>query len=123
MRVLVCGWRGWNDTQFIYKHLDRLHREHMFDVVIEGDQRGVDRMAGYWGRRNKLTVLPFKVTSEEWRRIGRAAGPIRNKRMLTEGKPNLVVAFPNTLDGKGTQNMMKQADEYGIKVLEIPLPV
>jgi hypothetical protein len=49
-------------------------------------------------------------------RLGEARtcrGPIRNKPMLEEGKPDLVVAFPS---GRGTANMMKQAREAGVPV-------
>lgn len=49
-------------------------------------------------------------------RLGRAAGPMRNKQMLEEGKPDLVVAFPG---GAGTENMVKQAKAAGIRVLRI----
>ena len=48
-----------------------------------------------------------------WKKHGRAAGPIRNKQMLEEAKPDLVIAFPG---GAGTANMVKQAREAGVKV-------
>ncbi|MEM9912925.1 MAG: hypothetical protein AAF922_19365 [Pseudomonadota bacterium] len=47
--------------------------------------------------------------------MGRAAGPIRNKEMLDEGCPDLVVAFPG---GRGTANMVKQAQAAGVEVLD-----
>jgi hypothetical protein len=49
----------------------------------------------------------------EWESLGRKAGPIRNQRMLTEGKPALVVAFPG---GKGTANMVAQARATNVRV-------
>lgn len=40
----------------------------------------------------------------------------RNKQMLNEGKPDLVVAFPG---GSGTAHMVKIAKAVGIMVIEI----
>lgn len=115
MRVLVCGGRDVTDTHGVYKALDRLYREFGFDVVIEGDARGVDRIAGYWAVKKRLTVLRFAA---DWEQHGSAAGPIRNKRMLDEGRPDLVIAFPG---GRGTANMVKQARDAGVEVLEVDL--
>ena len=41
---------------------------------------------------------------------------IRNRRMLEEGRPDLVIAFPG---GKGTANMVRIALQAGIQVREI----
>ncbi len=38
-----------------------------------------------------IPVMTFPADREKH---GRAAGPIRNKQMLEEGKPDLVAAFP-----------------------------
>jgi len=54
--------------------------------------------------------MPFPA---DWSRHGKSAGPIRNRQMLIEGRPDIVVAFPG---GKGTANMIKQAVEAGVKV-------
>lgn len=114
MRALVCGGRDWTDSQAVYRELDRLHREYAFDIVIEGDARGVDRMAGYWARRKKLGNIRFPVSKEDWLRLGKGAGPLRNRKMLAEGKPDIVIAFPG---GIGTANMVSQAHAAGVPVI------
>lgn len=52
-------------------------------------------------------VFPRSATN------GKAAGPIRNQRMLDEGKPDLVVAFPG---GRGTADMVRRAKAAGVPV-------
>jgi hypothetical protein len=52
----------------------------------------------------------------EWDRLGRKAGPIRNHRMLDEGKPDLVAAFPG---GRGTSGMIALANKAGVEVTEV----
>jgi hypothetical protein len=110
MRLLVCGGRDFSDTERAYKVLDRLHRAHGIDVVIEGDARGADRIAGYWARRNRVDNLKFPA---DWGAHGRAAGPIRNGKMLAEGKPDMVLAFPG---GPGTADMLRRAREAGLPI-------
>ena len=39
---------------------------------------------------------------------------MRNARMLAEGKPDLVVAFPG---GRGTADMVAQARKAGVRVV------
>lgn len=82
-------------------------------LIITGMARGAD-IAGYdWAVANRAQIAEFPA---DWGRYGAAAGPIRNKQMLDEGVPDLVVAFPG---GKGTENMKKQARNTGVEVMEI----
>ena len=84
------------------------------DVVIHGAAGGVDEQAMIAAQTLPgVKHLPFQA---DWNAHGRAAGPIRNKRMLDEGRPELVVAFPG---GRGTANMVKQAKAAGVKVIEV----
>ena len=110
MRLLVCGGRDFSDTKHAYRVLDRLHRARGVDVVIEGDARGADRIAGYWARRNGIDNLKFRA---DWEKHGVAAGTIRNGQMLAEGKPDLVLAFPG---GRGTADMLRRARAAGLPV-------
>ena len=50
----------------------------------------------------------------DWKKYGKSAGPLRNQRMIDEGKPDLVVAFPG---GVGTADMISRAKAYNISVL------
>lgn len=121
MRVLVCGSRNWHDRREIYATLDRLAKDWGPDVVvIEGDAKGVDRMAGYWARKHRFENVKFPVTDADWKAHGKGAGPKRNARMLAEGRPDLVVAFPG---GSGTRNMIDQATAAGVPVIEPLWPV
>jgi hypothetical protein len=113
MRVLVCGGRSFTDTAFIHAELDRLHRIHGFALVIEGDARGVDRIAGEWARRRGIELIEYPAN---WQRDGRHAALIRNEHMLTDGRPDLVIAFPG---GSGTSHTCWKAEQAGITVISI----
>ena len=56
----------------------------------------------------------------DWKKYGRAAGPIRNKQMLNEGKPDLVLAFHTNIENsKGTKSMIQIAKKSEIKIILI----
>lgn len=53
----------------------------------------------------------------EWNKYGKSAGPIRNKKMIDEGNPDIVIAYHDDIENsKGTKNMITQAKDKGIKV-------
>jgi hypothetical protein len=84
-------------------------------VIIHGAASGADTIAGNVGRSLGFDIIRFPA---QWEKYGRAAGPIRNKQMLDEGRPNLVLAFhPNIVESKGTKNMINQAQKRGIKTV------
>jgi len=112
MRIIVCGGRDFTDQAALTRVLDRLRTRRTIDAVIEGNQRGADRMAGFWARKRGILNLKFDA---EWDRYGKGAGPIRNQRMIDEGKPDGVVAFPGRT---GTANMIDLAHKAGIPVWE-----
>lgn len=79
--------------------------------MIQGGALGADKFAAEWARSKP--ELQRYVCRAEWDKYGKKAGPMRNARML-EWKPDLVVAFAG---GVGTENMVKQAEQAGVKVI------
>jgi hypothetical protein len=113
MKVIVCGGRKFHDYDALERYLDMLHALHRFTLVIHGDARGADSLAKYWANQRHIESHAYPA---DWDTFKRSAGPIRNKKMLDQGQPNLVVAFPG---GEGTKDMMKQARTAGVPVLDL----
>lgn len=114
MRVLVCGGRNFNDSMTLGSWLGGIHKNKNsgpITLLIEGGARGADNMARLFA---EWQGIPVKTFNADWDKHGRAAGPIRNRQMLVEGKPDLVVAFEG---GRGTANMVEQARRAGVRVL------
>jgi len=116
MRVLVCGGRDFEDQDLLDRTLDRINEERGISTIIHGLARGADRMGGEYARVHAIPVLEFPA---DWGKYGRKAGYVRNARMLKEGQPELVVAFPG---GKGTMNMVNQAIDAHIGVYVVGKP-
>lgn len=112
MRVLVCGGRDFSDPLTLGSWLGGIHKNNgPITLLIEGGARGADFMAKEFAKWQGIPVQSFPA---DWNAHGKAAGPLRNKQMLEEGKPDLVVAFQG---GRGTANMVAQATAAGVRVL------
>lgn len=108
-RVLVCGGRDFADRDAVYQTLT----DYRPSVVIQGGATGADRLAYEWARWARVSVQTFHAN---WKDHGKGAGPIRNQRMLDEGKPDIVIAFPG---GRGTADMVRRAKIAGVEVREV----
>lgn len=100
---------------------------------------GADGMAAWWAEQSPFHAYPTMSWVEyenitdacdmpdympvihrpfpaDWKQYGKAAGPIRNKQMLDEGQPDLVLCFHDDIEkSKGTKNMYELAKARGIK--------
>lgn len=135
VRVLVCGGRDFGDfssqsgdgsampleiikqkeaeREFFNKKMDEIFKLGLPELVIEGGAKGADTCAFWWAKSRGVPVRTFRA---DWDKEGKKAGILRNQRMLDEGLPDLVVAFPG---GEGTADMVKRAKDAGIDVIEV----
>ncbi len=112
MRVIVCGGRNYFDREHLFAYLDRFHTLKTITLLIEGGAVGADKLAWLWAAENDI---PWKEYQADWKLDGRKAGPIRNQRMIAEGKAEAVIAFPGN---KGTANMIFLARKAGLPVFD-----
>lgn len=111
--ALVCGGREYRNRTWLYLVLDTLHSERRILRLITGGSRGADHLAEQWATENRVFNARYVA---DWKQHGRAAGPIRNQRMLDEERPNVVVAFPG---GRGTADMVARAKAANVEVIEV----
>jgi hypothetical protein len=110
LRVLVCGSREWAQPEPILRELELLP---LGTIVIHGDARGADRLAG-----QIAAELGFPVVARPapWGRFGKGAGIIRNRQMLDDS-PDVALAFlPSLAAARGTRHMVEIATEAGVPV-------
>jgi YspA, cpYpsA-related SLOG family len=113
MKVIVCGGRNFRDWAMLKEALDTLNATTSFDCVITGAAPGADTLADTWARSKGIRVERYYAL---WKTYGKAAGPIRNQKMLDDEHPDLVVAFPG---GVGTADMVCKATAANITVQQI----
>lgn len=115
MILVVAGSRHLDS----YKELEQAIKDAPFlprcvTEVVSGGCRGVDKVAEQWAKNNNKDLVVFHPN---WGKHGRAAGPIRNLRMLTYSWERDKSCFLLAIwDGKsrGTKNIIESAKRFKI---------
>lgn len=108
---MICGGRDYDPIKVV-AWLDE-NIKNKPEAIIHGCATGADTGAAMWASTKLVTQFSFPAN---WRKHGKAAGPIRNQSMIDHGEPTLVIAFPG---GKGTADMVRRAHAARIKVLMV----
>lgn len=118
MILLVTGSRELNCYPRVRTLLDRIDAVRPITGIVHGDCQGADKMAETWALHRKVTGRPVdhRAYRAEWR-YGRQMGPARNEWMLTDAKPDAVLAL--TSGGAGTEGCIALAMERGIPTLVV----
>jgi hypothetical protein len=111
MKTIIAGGRELTDESLVEETItDRVPWD--ISEVVEGGQRGIDRIARKWANENNIPVETFEA---DWDQYGSAAGPIRNEEMAEYADALVAIR-----DGpsSGTQNMVKLAERYDLRIVE-----
>lgn len=114
MIVLVTGGRDHSNYSFFVESIRLAVGDKPITEIVEGgNRRGADAEARLFATSRGI---PNKTFHADWNTFGRAAGPIRNKKMAeylaaVKEKEVLVLAI---WDGKspGTGDMIAQAKKF-----------
>lgn len=120
MILIIAGGRDYQFTDSDYARLDAIHEEHQVTMVISGGATGADACGERWAKDNEIELRVFKA---DWKKHGKAAGPIRNERMadvagayMKFGSTKAGCAlFPG---GRGTADMMNKAKQQGLTIFD-----
>lgn len=115
--AILTGGRDYEDWRKIKGILDALACIPAITIYVGDCPTGLDHLARYYFNTfsPQTNVRVFKA---DWDTHGKAAGPIRNERMVksTEGCFAMLFAFPG---GRGTENTVKHAKKYKIPVVRV----
>lgn len=114
MWLSIVGSREFNDYVKFCKIMEFIKITYLKNIVgiVSGGANGIDSMAEKWAKENSLQL---KVFHADWKKYGKAAGPIRNQQIVDF--MHRMVAIPKIEpDGsysKGTANSIKLAEKAG----------
>lgn len=112
-KVLITGSRHWYPKHIMWPYLDKLFEEDSAIFLIVGDADGVDKCAIDWAKSRKC---PYRKYKAYWEKLGKRAGPDRNKKMFTSNPDiTLCLAFPLP-SSTGTIDCIDRARSRGIEV-------
>lgn len=117
-RILVTGSREWTDRDTVWKVLGGIATGanvplQELTIVHGANPHGADRIAAQWAQAHGVQQEQHPA---DWKRYGRAAGPIRNQEMINSGI-DICLAFPLP-QSTGTRDMIKRAVDAGITVID-----
>lgn len=112
MRVIIAGGREVEGDKADTLVRDAIANSGWTSEIVEvihGAASGIDSAAG----RVCEGIWTVKSVPADWKTHGRAAGPIRNRKMA--GMADALIAV---WDGKsrGTKNMIETAEQMGLRV-------
>ena len=117
MRVIIAGGRDVPLSDGL-RMVEEAIKQSGFPIteMINGGALGIDRAARvYWKDKfyDSPPEYPLTTMCAEWDRHGKAAGPIRNRRMASVADALIAV-----WDGKsrGAKNMIDVAKAFGLQV-------
>lgn len=106
MKVIVAGSRAGVVYAQVVAAIELSGWQDQITEVVCGGCRGVDNMGRLWTQgRETIRVVLFQA---QWEQYGRAAGPIRNRRMA-EYADALVAVWDGR--SRGTKNMIETMRE------------
>jgi hypothetical protein len=111
-RVIIAGGREFNDWQLLKTYVSYylLMLEPSEVEIVSGCCGGADQLGEEYSILYGYPLIEFEA---DWKKYGKAAGPIRNKQMAEYGTH--LIAFWNGRS-PGTMDMIKQAKEHGLLV-------
>lgn len=114
MKILITGSRDWDGGGILPYSLGILTAWYYPDILfIHGAARGVDAMVAALCADYNIPVHAYPAP---WSTHGKAAGPIRNRLMLSAEHPDLVIGFTdNWAKSKGTKDMIRIAREAKVE--------
>lgn len=110
-RILVTGSRDWDSWYTIETAIRSELQPGVQNVIVHGAARGADATAGQVARKLGLLVEEHPAN---WRPEGRAAGVLRNQRMVNAGA-DVCLAFIRN-NSRGASDCARRAEEAGIPV-------
>lgn len=129
VRVLVTGSRQWANPNAVNWALSAvktvLARDPLLPgmVVVHGGADGADTCAENWvaTTSNRPIVVTTECHPADWRRNGRAAGLIRNQRMVNLGADLCLAFFWDGAGNRGTADCTERADLAAIPTRRITM--
>lgn len=101
-RILFCGDRNWTDIDKIKSIITTLPKD---SIIIHGNANGADKLAANIAMQYGLKIESYPA---QWNNYGRAAGPIRNQKMLESGLDYAYAFHSNIEKSKGTKDMVNR---------------
>ncbi len=111
MKTIIAGSREIDSLSIVARAI--LASGIEITEVVSGRARGVDSLGEQWAKKNNIPVAEFPVTPADWKKHGKRAGYLRNRKM-GEYADALIAIWDG--QSRGTGHMIDIANELGLAV-------
>ncbi len=108
MKMAIIGSRNINDYNLLKNFLNSLNIN--INKIISGGARGVDTLAEIYAKEYNI---PIKIYKAEWDTLGKSAGYIRNRDIITNS--DIVVCLWDGIS-KGTKHSLELAKKLNKQI-------
>ena len=103
-KILIAGSREYDNYEEAEAVLDALVKDHVGEcdiVILSGACRGTDMIGEKYAKEHGFEIRRYPA---DWKRYGRAAGPIRNEEMVREA--DVIICFWDG-ESRGSRSLIK----------------
>ena len=117
LRLMVRGSSSNINNDLVCDVMLKYFNEHTVGILIFAGKKGVDTYIGHLSQNYNYQI---RVYFAKWQLFGASADFIRDKRMIDEEGPDILIAFP-TKYSFGIYRTIRYARKKGIRVVVHPL--
>lgn len=111
MKIAIIGSRSFNNYALLGEILNDV--KDRVTLIVSGGANGADKFGERWAKEFKKKT---KIFLPDWNAYGKAAGPIRNEKIVKEA--DVVLAFWDG-ESRGTKNAIETAQKLNKEVIVI----
>lgn len=112
-KILIAGSREYDNYEEAEAVLNEFFSDTEEAVILSGACRGADKIGERYAEEHGFEVKRYPA---DWKRYGRAAGPIRNEEMVRDA--DVIICFWNG-KSRGSRSLIEYAEKLGKKVFII----
>jgi len=116
VRLIVAGSRNLHPTHdFINWHINEFQMNTGLELttLVCGMAPGVDTAAKRWAEANSIPIEEYPAN---WKKYGKAAGPLRNHQMAANADALLLIWNG---ESRGSASMKREAEAAGLLIHEV----
>lgn len=119
MKLIIAGTRSFDDYELLkkivlYRYGIAMAADNL--EIVSGTAKGADQLGEIFANANSLKLTRFPA---DWNKYGKAAGPIRNRRMAQYA--DAAIVFWDAYS-KGSLNMIQTMRDLGKPVYVVIYP-